>query len=741
MDASDKTKQRKGRTLFADRIVQQTIFDKGRRNWIVLEGGVHTGRGAMTFDPHYYNMQEGAVATSEAEFNALIAGVPNKFPNPPTNVVAALVSGQVIVSFSAPAYTGTTPITSYTVISNPGGIRVTGASSPITMTGLTLGQSYTFTVTATNSGGSSTPSAPSNSVATATVPDAPTNLGVIPTVGGSLIYFTVPNDGGSPITDYEYSTDDGVNWNLAGTTSSPVTVDGLAPGTPYSIKLRAVNAIDPGAESVAVTATGLTTFSPADIADLNVWLDSHLIANVDVSGGKVTAWNDRSSVDNDFTASGTGVITYDLPSEINGRPALNFTTGAPTTSTYLTKNVNLAPTNQLTVFLVVRHIADGSGNSELFFTRNNFRYLDIFSNTQSAGDFLSCNVGSDTQRSTGVTIVNTPPTNALISFVVDSTIYMYVNGNTTDISGAARGVGSFQSLNAALDWALSGGAFLGNFGELICYSSPLSTGDRQSVEGYLAWKWGMQSDLPAGHPYRDGPPAGAPSGNLYTSPSVTSGVTTVAQSPFSGGGDSYSFNGTTNFLNVVTDDSWDFGTGDFTIEWFQYQTDNNPFTRIFALGATSFGAPPGNVPSMQCSIESGIFYTWFSSPGTPIGSLTLPFKNTWQHFAIVRRTGLLKVYRNGIQIGSSQSNTTNISNSSPLYFGAEIRLDGSSFQPPKTYFGGYLTNIRIVKGLAVYTGDFTTPTSALTETATANPYGGSNTVAIPAGFTKLLFVP
>ena len=173
MDASDKTKQRKGRILFADRVVQQTRFDKGRRIWIALEGGVHTGRGAMSFDPNYYNMQGGAVATSEAEFNALIASVPNKFPNPPTNVVATLVSGQVIVSFSPPAYTGTTPITSYTVTSNPGGIRITGASSPITVTGLTVGQTYTFTVTATNSGGSSTPSAPSNSVATATVPDAP----------------------------------------------------------------------------------------------------------------------------------------------------------------------------------------------------------------------------------------------------------------------------------------------------------------------------------------------------------------------------------------------------------------------------------------------------------------------------------------------------------------------------------------------------------------------------------------
>jgi hypothetical protein len=54
---------------------------------------------------------------------------------------------------------------------------------------------------------------------------------------------------------------------------------------------------------------------------------------------------------------------------------------------------------------------------------------------------------------------------------------------------------------------------------------------------------------------------------------------------------------------------------------------------------------------------------------------------------------------------------------------------------------GYITNFRWVKGLAVYTGDFTVPTSPLTATATANPYGGSNTQAIGDGFTKLLLVP
>jgi hypothetical protein len=733
MDASDRTTRRKSRTLFADKIVQQTIFDKGGRVWIAREGGVNAGVGAMTYNPNFYDEQEGAIQTTPAELDALVDSVPNKFPNSPSSVSAALVSGQVVVSFSPPA----PPVTSYTVISNPGGIRVTGSSSPITVTGLTLGSTYTFTVIATNSGGSSAPSAASNSVTTAAAPDAPTNLCLIPTVGGATVYFTAPANGGSPITNYQYSTNDGSTWTSAGVTVSPVTVAGLATGSVYPVKLRAVNAVNPGAASVAVSAAGLTTFSPADISGMNVWLDGQDVSGVIIpSGENVTAWNDKSLAANNFDLSGTGIITYDFPSDINNRPALNFTTSP---GTFLTKRVNLAPTNQLTVFLVVRQTDTSGGNSELFFTINDYRYLDIFSQTNPGGSgLLSLNRGSATTTSSGVDIITVPPTNALISVVTDTTSFMYFNGGATDISGVARGG---LSLNASLDWALSAAAFRGNYGELICYSAPLSEGDRQSVEGYLAWKWGLQDSLPGGHPYRNSQPVRPPSGNLYTAPSNMGDVAVVSTPPGIFAGNSYSFNGTSDYLSVVSDDSWDLGTGDFTIEWFQYKTDSHQYTRIFALGATSFGAPPGNFVSMQCSIESETIYAWFSSGVAFIESGAPSYRNSWQHFAIVRRSGTLRVYRNGAQIGEDESNTTDISNNTPLYFGAEIRLDGSSYQPPSTFFGGYLTNIRIVKGLAVYTGNFTRPTSALTETPGANPYGGSNTVAIPAGFTKLLFVP
>ncbi len=86
----------------------------------------------------------------------------------PTIGTATAGDGSASVTFTAPSFSKL-PITSYTVTASPGGATGTGASSPITVSGLTNGTSYTFTVTATNGNGTSAPSAASNSVA----PSAP----------------------------------------------------------------------------------------------------------------------------------------------------------------------------------------------------------------------------------------------------------------------------------------------------------------------------------------------------------------------------------------------------------------------------------------------------------------------------------------------------------------------------------------------------------------------------------------
>ncbi|MFA7078665.1 MAG: fibronectin type III domain-containing protein [Syntrophomonas sp.] len=99
---------------------------------------------------------------SSPEFTVM-ASAPT-VPDAPTNVSAVAGNGQTAITFTAPANNGAATITGYTVTSNPGSITATGTGSPITVTRLPNGTTYTFTVRATNSVGDSTASAASNSV-------------------------------------------------------------------------------------------------------------------------------------------------------------------------------------------------------------------------------------------------------------------------------------------------------------------------------------------------------------------------------------------------------------------------------------------------------------------------------------------------------------------------------------------------------------------------------------------------
>jgi hypothetical protein len=171
------------------------------------------------------------------------------FPDAPTIGTATGGNAEATVTFSAPGSNGGSAITSYTVTSSPGSITGTGASSPITVTGLSNGTAYTFTVTATNIVGTGSASSASNSVTPATVPGAPT--GVTATAGNgqvSLSWLAPVDNGGSAITDYviEYKLSSDVGWLVfadgTSTTLSTV-VTGLANGSSYDFRVSAVNAV------------------------------------------------------------------------------------------------------------------------------------------------------------------------------------------------------------------------------------------------------------------------------------------------------------------------------------------------------------------------------------------------------------------------------------------------------------------------------------------------------------------
>lgn len=209
---------------------------------------------------------------------------------------------------------------------------------------------------------------------------------------------------------------------------------------------------------------------------------------------------------------------------------------------------------------------------------------------------------------------------------------------------------------------------------------------------------------------------------------ATQGISVVNSSPF-GTGTSYGFNGTNGFISVNQGNNLAFGTGNFTIEWFQYQTAIGSHPRVFAIGdypTTTIGV----------SIEGGTFYYWANSGVNQSYDVSTGLINTWNHFAIVRINNTTTIYRNGVALGS-QSDNNNIDNTTTsLHIGQESPQTDAG-----AYFQGNITQFRWVKGHGVYTDDFTVPTGPLTYMALANQFGGSNTTEIAVGFTKYILGP
>ncbi|MFM6941560.1 MAG: fibronectin type III domain-containing protein [Candidatus Planktophila sp.] len=152
------------------------------------------------------------------------------------------------------------PDSAYTTFSTP-----TAPTTVETVVGLTNGIFYSFRVAATNVSGTGPWSAVREAMPTGP-PPAPTSLIPLPKASSIQIAFTDPvSNGGSPLTNYEYTLDNGSSWIALSPadTTTPVTISGLIDGSSYNVKLRAVNALGSG------TASSSFTLVPGMIARLS----------------------------------------------------------------------------------------------------------------------------------------------------------------------------------------------------------------------------------------------------------------------------------------------------------------------------------------------------------------------------------------------------------------------------------------------------------------------------------------
>lgn len=200
--------------------------------------------------------------------SGVTAATPRTVPAAPAISAVALDTGAVSVSFSVGA-TGGSAITNvqYSIDNGASWLTRSPASttSPLTVGGLTGGVTYPIQLRVVNAAG---PSAASNtsSVTAKGTPSAPTIV-VTPADSALVITFTAPSNGGSPITNYEYSINNGTNWITLSpaSTTSPITVTGLSNGTSYDVRVRAVNAAGLSPASAAVAGTPRTVPSAPTI--------------------------------------------------------------------------------------------------------------------------------------------------------------------------------------------------------------------------------------------------------------------------------------------------------------------------------------------------------------------------------------------------------------------------------------------------------------------------------------------
>jgi hypothetical protein len=175
--------------------------------------------------------------------------------------------------------------------------------------------------------------------------------------------------------------------------------------------------------------------------------------------------------------------------------------------------------------------------------------------------------------------------------------------------------------------------------------------------------------------------------------------------PFSQTGWSNFFN--TGYLTVASNAAFDFGSGDATIEAWIYPTTSSQTCGIF--DKRSSGGNYSQFP--QIALNSGALTILVSYNGSSwavtINGAT-PAVNAWSHIALVRNGNIWTLYVNGSSSG------TPVTASGSVYASTDSLSIGASTSGGTNPFAGYISNARLVKGSAVYTGAFTPPTAALT---------------------------
>ena len=218
------------------------------------------------------------------------------------------------------------------------------------------------------------------------------------------------------------------------------------------------------------------TWTPADLgAALALWLDANDAATISLNGSNVSQWNDKSGNGNHVSQDTASSQPLYTASGLNGKSVVTFS-GAQLLNSI--SNTTLGET----IAAVSQRSDSLQPVFELIPASGSRGYLGNVSGFQTHNEY---------RANGGTTITSIFP--------------------TTLLNVPALSVGTDRRLTIAIKYAIGHGTpgyapLTGFISEIVSTTTILSTDDRQKLEGYLAWKWGLEANLPVGHPYKNAAP-------------------------------------------------------------------------------------------------------------------------------------------------------------------------------------------------------------------------------------------
>lgn len=240
----------------------------------------------------------------------------------------------------------------------------------------------------------------------------------------------------------------------------------------------------------SLTALTAPPWTPAALgASLALWLDANDASTITLNGSTVSQWGDKSGNGRNAVQATAATQPVYSATSFNGKPTLTW----DGIDDAMQISMSL-PATDINLFAVLAPNVVGQG--DYIFDIPTVRRVFSTSGQIFSGSWLpsSAPITAGGQRLYGFT---TGPANQIT--YSDGTAISTISALPAAVVDGSVGLGNRNT---------SGGSFGldGKMSELVFVSGTLPTLDRQKLEGYLAWKWGLQANLPVGHPYKNSPP-------------------------------------------------------------------------------------------------------------------------------------------------------------------------------------------------------------------------------------------